>query len=85
MTQMALPYAYPSTRRAAAADTSPARWRLFSAEFATAVVVNLGSDSTPPPYRSTDRGVMMTAAPAGAVLVGPETRLVAVQPSVTSW
>ncbi|SDS74732.1 hypothetical protein SAMN04489716_1513 [Actinoplanes derwentensis] len=79
---MALPYAYPSTRRAALGDTTPARWRLFGAEFATALAVNLGPAAGQP---VPDHGVMMTAAAPGAVIVGAQTRLVAVQPSITSW
>lgn len=82
---MALPYAYPSTRRAVPADTIPARWRLFGAEVTTAVVVTIGPAAAPSPSRFTDRGVMTTQAAAGAVIVGPQTRLVAVQPSITSW
>lgn len=82
---MALPYAYPSTRRAQPADTTPARWRLFGAEVSMAVVVAAGPAAVPAPSRFADRGVLVTRAAAGAVIVGSHTRLVAVQPSITSW
>jgi len=86
MTQMAFPIAYPSARRVEAVSTSQARWRLVGAEFATALVVNLGPATTEPAYRHADRGVMVVAAARGTVIAGPETRrLVAVQPSITSW
>ncbi|WP_430782917.1 hypothetical protein [Actinoplanes sp. G11-F43] len=83
MTQMVLPYAYRSTRRTEPLPAPQSRWRLFGAEFTTAVVVNLGPAGDP--VRQVDRGVMMTAAASSAVSVGPQTRLVAVRPSITSW
>ncbi|GAA4977087.1 hypothetical protein [Actinoplanes utahensis] len=84
MTQMALPIAYPSARRAEVAPAPRIRWRLLGAEAATALAVNLGPVTPHPAHRAADRGVMVAAAP-GAVVAGPGTRLVAVQPSITSW
>lgn len=82
MTQMTFPMAFPTTRRAEAVTTMRPRWRLLGAEVTAALVVNLGTE---PVTRQIDRGVMTTSAAPGTVIVGPGTRLVAVQPSITSW
>lgn len=88
MTQMALSMTYPSTRRAGRPAGAPgSRWRLRGAEFTAALVVTLGTGpgAVRRAARLIDRGVVTTAAAPGAVVVGPDTRLIAVQPSITSW
>lgn len=80
---MTISYAYPTIRRAEPVPAPPSPWRLFGAGLATAVVVTLGP--TGEPLAAADHGVVTTSAGPGTVIVGPRTRLVAVQPSITSW
>jgi hypothetical protein len=88
MTQMAVPVAFPSTRRAEpAAPAGQPGWRLRGAGLAVALVVGLGTDR-PAPSAPADRGVMTAVAGPGAVVTGPESRLVAVIEShaaLKSW
>jgi hypothetical protein len=78
MTQMAFPVAFPSTRRTApAVPAGQPGWRLRGAGFAAALVVSLGTDR-PITAAPADRGVMNAVAGPGTVIVGPDTRLVAV-------
>ncbi|GGN92853.1 hypothetical protein GCM10010112_80450 [Actinoplanes lobatus] len=68
MTQMTFPMTFPATHRPAAAPAPASRWRLLGAEFATALVVNLGARPETDQTRSryADRGTLVAPARPGA-------------------